>query len=999
MILYMGKYAFILLLSLALFVTRSYSQSKVKGFISGTLVDTTAGKQTPMGNATVSVTPLAGDSTDAQYTVSDKRGDFTIRGITAGQYKLLITYEGYSPISRRFSISDSSSMINLNTVYMQHSDAMLEAAIVQRPPMGIKKDTTEYNASMFAVKPNAVAEDLLKKMPGMQVDNSGNVTHAGETVTRILVDGKRFFSDDPKLATRNLPPDVIDKIQVFDDLSDQSKFTGFDDGNRVKTINIVTKKNARKGYFGKFVGGDGTDEYYDESLNLHRFNGNTQMSLLGQGNDVNKQNFTAQDIFGSGGGGGGRRGGNGGGGGGGPAASTSYQSNGITTVWAGGFNYKNTLGTDPNHSTDIYGSYFYNYQHVVLKQTDSSINPVSTTDGSDSALTTVGNSTAISRISAHRIFLNVESRLDSNNSIIFRPNITLQKSTPSGSSYTAEYDNHGNPIYSELGNTSSTNSGFNINSSNLQFRHRFAKPFRTISLDINTTANVNNGTGYNHSINSFSPSATNKNFYTDTLNQFYNDSLKSWSITPTLSYTEPLGKHQILQFTYLHTYTNSTTINNTYDYVDSLKSYAHYDYLFSNSYKFTSNADQAALAWRIQEKKLNLSVGSGIQWTEFDSYNTTKGIPVDHGYINYTPTVNLSYQFSSTQHLRLNYSGRTGTPTAAQLQPLTTTTDSINYQVGNPGLKPQFTHSLRILYANFDPATQHVIFATLNASTIVNDIQSAIYQNAEGGRTSTYTNLNGTWNVNGFFNYGFPLAHPKSNLNFMTNVTYNQSQSLLAQDSLSYFQGVGIAHEYTKVTGLNETIRWTTNIKKNFDMNFSSTTGYTINKTTGINRPSADTANSGKVVSSGSSSLNTFNETLSAEFTAYTNSGWLIAATFDYTYTYTPSKTYTAHIPLLTPSIAKQLFKKKNGEIRLTVFDVLNKNTSVAESVAAGGAQTFQRTNTLTRYAMLTFTYNLNNFQGSQQGRRGPGGMFPGRFRGGGGGGGFRDGNGGFPVN
>jgi hypothetical protein len=341
--------------------------------------------------------------------------------------------------------------------------------------------------------------------------------------------------------------------------------------------------------------------------------------------------------------------------------------------------------------------------------------------------------------------------------------------------------------------------------------------------------------------------------------------------------------------------------------------------------------------------------------------------------------------------------GRTGTPNAAQLQPLLTTSDSINYQEGNPGLKPQFTHSLRILYANFDPGTQHVIFATLNASTIVNDIQSVIYRNAEGGQTSTYTNLNGTWNVNGFFNYGFPLAHPKSNLNFMTNVTFAQSQTLLAQDSASYYAGVGIAHEYTKTTGLNETIRWTTNIKKNFDMNFSSATGYTINKTPGVNRPAADTTKTGTAAAGTNGSLNTFNETLSAEFTAYTNSGWLIAATFDYTYTYTSSKLYTAHIPIFTPSIAKQLFRKKNGELRLTVFDVLNKNTSVSESVAQGGVQTYQRTNVLTRYAMLTFTYNLNNFQGANQ-RRGPGGMFPGRFRGGGGGG-FRDGHGGFPVN
>jgi hypothetical protein len=981
----MKKYVILLLASAVLFTTRSFSQSKTKGTVKGVLIDTTDTRQ-PLVNATVSVTPLGGDSTQAEFTVSGKGGVFQFKGIPVGQYRLLITYEGYNHLDRRVSISDSTPNVDLSTLYMTRADKMLAEVIIQRPPLGIKKDTVEYSAGSFAVKPNAVAEDLLKKLPGVTVDNSGTVTAHGETVQRILVDGKRFFSDDPKLATRNLPPDIIDKIQVFDDLSDQSKFTGFDDGNRVKTINIVTKKNSRKGYFGKLVGAGGTNEDYDESLNLHRFDGNQQISLLGQGNDINKQNFTAQDIFGNtGGGGGGRRGGNGGGGGG-VGAATSPQSTGVTTVWAGGANYRNTFGSSPNHSTDLYGSYFYNAQHTVVRQTDSAISPVQNNAGIDSALVSNGNTYNISRIQSHRVYLNLESRFDTNNSLIFRPNITFQKSTPSGTSFTQETDNHLNPINSSYNQTSSTNTGFNINSSNLQFRHRFNKPYRTISLDVNTTANINNGTGYNYAINNIY-----RRNIVDTLNQFYYDSLHSWTITPTLSYTEPIAKNEILQFTYNHVYTNSTTINKTYDYVDSLKDYTRFDNLFSNSYKFTQNADQVALAWRIQNAKYNLSLGSGVQWTNFNSDNTTKQIIVAHNYVNYTPTVNFNYQFSNTSHLRLNYSGRTGTPSAAQLQPLTTTSDSLSFQVGNPGLKPQFTHALRILYANFNPGNQRVIFATLNASTIVNDIQSAVYRNGLGGQTSTYVNLNGTYNISGFFNYGFPLKHPKSNLNFMTNVTYAQSQSLLAQDSLSAVSDK-YAHEYTKNTGLNETIRWTTNIRKNFDMNFSSTTGYTINKNPGVQQTTSDTAKA-KGVSS-SNNLNSFSETLSAEFTAYTNSGWLVAASFDYTYTYTHSNTYTAHIPLLTPSIAKQLFKKKNGELRFTVFDVLNKNTSVSKTVGSFGAVTYNRTNVLSRYAMLTFTYNLNNFAGANQ-QRMPG-MFPGRFRGGGG---FRDGGGNFPIN
>lgn len=971
----MKKYLFLLSAGVIFFATRSFSQSTARGTVKGVLMDTTGGKQ-PLINATVSVTPLGGDSSQAEFTVSGKGGAFQFRGIRVGQYRLLITYEGYQHIEKRIAISDSVPVVDLSTLYMARADKMLAEVVIQRPPLGIKKDTVEYSAGMFATKPNAVAEDLLKKLPGITVDNSGAVTAHGETVQRILVDGKRFFSDDPKLATRNLPPDVIDKIQVFDDLSDQSKFTGFDDGNRVKTINIVTKKNSRKGYFGKLTGAGGTNEDYDESINMHRFDGNQQISLLGQGNDINKQNFTLQDIFGSGGGGGGRRGGNGGGGGG-PAAATSPQSTGVTTVWAGGANYRNTFGT----KTDLYGSYFYNAQHTVVRQTDSSISPVQTNYPTDSALVSNGNNYNISRIQNHRLYLNLESRIDSNNSLVFRPNLTFQKSTPSGTAFTQETDNHLNPINSSYNRTSSTNSGFNINSSNLQFRHRFNKPYRTISLDINTTANINNGTGYNYAINTIY-----RKHITDTLNQFYYDSLHSWTISPTLSYTEPIARNQILQFTYNHGYTRSTTINRTYDFVPSVKGYTYFDSLFSNSYKFTSNSDQASLAWRVQNPKYNLSVGTGVQWTHFNSDNTTKNIVVAHNYVNYTPTVNFNYQFSNTAHLRLNYSGRTGSPNAAQLQPLTTTSDSLSFQVGNPGLKPQFTHSLRILYANFNPGNQRVIFATVNASTIVNDIQSAVYRNSLGGQTSTYVNLNGTYNVSGFFNYGFPLKHPKSNLNFMTNVTYAQSQSLLAQDSLSAVRG-RYAHEYTKNTGLNETIKWTTNIRKNFDMNLSSTTGYIISKNPGVQQASGktDTVKSGRNVSS-SSNLNSFTETLSAEFTAYTNSGWLIAATFDYTYTYTHSNTYSAHIPLLTPSIAKQLFKKKNGELRLTIFDVLDKNTSVSKTVGSFGAVTYNRTNVLSRYAMLTFTYNLNNFAGANQ-RRMPG-MFPGRFRDGGG---FRD--------
>lgn len=929
------------------------AQGKIRGSVKGTVADT-AGKQN-MEDATVSLTPQA-DSTNVQFVITDKHGAFQFRSLEPGKYRLLITFEGYLHISKAFTIGAAAHDIDYGILYMQRVSDKLPDLVIQAPPMSIKKDTVEYNADMFATKPNAVAEDQLKKLPGIQVDASGGITAQGEKVTRVLVNGKRFFGDDPKLATRNLPPDMIEKYQVFDDLDDQSKFSGFDDGNRVKTINIVTKRDRRKGYFGRAIAGLGTDETYNESVNFHRFDNDQQISLLGEGNDINKQNFTVQDILGSSGS---RRGS-----GGGPSAATNQGGAGITTVWAGGVNYRDDWGP----KIDATGSYFYNYNHV-------STNSQSETErffdqNQDTSNTTQRTSAAIGRTNNQRVNFNFEDRIDSNNALVFRPNIAFQTTSPNSSSISSTVDQAGRPVNSSVANSYGTTSGFNINGSNLTYRHKFKKVHRTLSLDLTGTVNVNHGNGYYNATN---------NFYTldsfQTLKQYYNDTLHSVNLSPTLSYTEPITRNSIIELNYNHTYNRNTATNNTYDFNGVTNEYTSFDSLFSNSYRFLSNSDRFTLNYRIQNPKYNFSAGSGVQFINFNSLNTTKNIDVAHSYINLTPTVNFTYSFSSYQRLRFYYMGRTGTPSASQLQPLTTTSDDINYTVGNPGLKPQFTHSIRMLYQSFNPSNSNVLFATLNASTIVNDIQSEITPNDKGGQTTTSVNLNGTYNIAGYFNYGFALKHPKSNLNFITNINYGQSQTLVDTSAKSsYYQ-----HDYSRNTGLSEGISWTTNIKKNFDMNLSTTSVYNIQRNS--LRPTLN--------------LDNFSEVVDAEITAYTNNGWLIATTFTYTYADNRTPGYNASIPLISPSVAKELFKKKNGEIRFSIFDLLHENTAVSHVVSLNQVAN-SRTSTLTQYAMLTFTYNLNNFAGSKQ-RRMPG-VFPGRGGGNGGGrggGGFGGGGGG----
>ena len=278
------------------------ASAQTVGTVRGKLVDS-VNKQS-LKDATVAILD-ARDSTLEVFALAAADGSFSITNIPFGAMILQVKFSGYEQLEKKLNFSKENAVLNLGNIYLKVGSTTLGEVTVTASPVQMKKDTVEFSAGAFKTKPNAVAEDLLKKIPGMEVDKDGNIKSQGEAVQRVLVNGKRFFGDDPKMATRNLPPDVIDKIQVFDDQSDQAKFTGFDDGNRVKTINITTKKDMRKGSFGRMVAGIGSNERYDESINLSVVKGDRQITFLGQANNINKQNFSQVNL--GGGRGGGRR--------------------------------------------------------------------------------------------------------------------------------------------------------------------------------------------------------------------------------------------------------------------------------------------------------------------------------------------------------------------------------------------------------------------------------------------------------------------------------------------------------------------------------------------------------------------------------------------------------------------------------------------------------------------------------------------------------------------
>jgi len=908
--------------------------------LKGKLVDS-VGKQA-LKDASITVLE-AKDSTLDVFGLAKADGSFVVEKISFGEMIVMIKFQGYEAYSKKINFSKANSSVDLGTIYLRLAANDLGEVTVTQSPITIKKDTVQFNASSFKTKPNAVMEDLLKKLPGVQVEADGTVKAQGENVQRILVDGKRFFGDDPKLATKNLPPDMIDKIQVFDALNDQSAFTGFDDGNRIKTINITTKKDKRKGYFGRAVVGGGSDSQegrYDNSVNLSYFNGDRQITFTGQANNVNKQNFGAQDLFGGGGGGGGRTvvvmgGGRGGGGG------ATNNSGGIVRTLAAGLNYKDVWGK----KTEVSGSYFFNDMQTLREQNSFTQNLIP--GNPDSSIFNSQLNNSVTKNQNHRINFNIEHQFDSANSLIIRPNISFQETESATDVTTFSTRGTSKNLNNSVASTDRKNSGYNAGLE-ATFRHRFKKKGRTYSIAFNPSQSINDGNTTNYSINNFFNTATP---YADTINQIGVSNRDSKTMNATFSYTEPIGKNQILEFNYNY----NSNINNSGTKTFAFnKANSQYDIAvanLTNVFENTFNSNRVTFNYRLQNAKYNFSIGTGIQSGDLISKNLSKDSTITQNFVNFFPTMNFRYDFSRTKNLRIFYNGRTGQPSAQQLQPVVDNSNPLNITSGNPNLKQQFIHTFRILYNSFDVVTQKIFFATINANFTDNDIQNSTTYLPNGAQFTRPVNLSGTYNINGFLNYGFPLKKPKSNLNFGLNLSNSQSQTLV--NNLS---------NYTRNTTAGFNASWTTNIKEGFDMNFSSNSSFSFARYTLQPQQNGDF----------------FTQTFVAEPTIYTKSGWVFSTDFRYIKNTGRAEGFNTNIPLWSASIAKQLFKKKEGELKFYVFDLLNQNQSLTRNVTGNTIQDVS-TVVLKRYFMISFTYNLRSFgapAGNQQ--RGPMQMFRG---------------------
>ena len=897
-----------------------------------------------------------GDTNNKTGTVTDFDGYFTIPNIQPGQYLLTITYLGYERLQRNVAVSNADVL--LGTLRLKISATTLKTVNIAGTQTRAQQigDTSQFNAGAYKTNPDANAEDLITKMPGITSDNEG-VKVNGETVKEVLVDGKPFFGDDPNAALKNLPAEIIDKIQVFDKMSDQAQFTGFDDGNTSKSINIVTKRGRNAGQFGKVYAGygygedPGLENRYQVGGNINFFNGDRRISIIGMSNNINLQNFSVDDITGSVGassgqnrgggfrsGRGGSRGGRGGGRQG--AGSENFlvgQQGGISTTNSLGLNYSDNWGRKIKAS----GSYFFN--STQNNNTSEIVRNYFT--NTDTNLVYNESGTVSSHNINHRANLRLEYDIDSNNSVVLTPRLSVQNFNSNSEVIGSNIVSPGTdiPLSSIINRNNSNSLGYNF-SNNLLYRHRFNKDRRTVSLSFNTQVNNRNGDGSTFSLNEYVTDTT----LLDLRNA---NTTNSYTFSGNLTYTEPIGKTGQLSISYNPSYTNNkadkqtdslNTITDTYEDAVSL----------SNRIDNTYTTHRGGLSYRIGDRKMNFNIGVNGQYatlggTQYEPYMYN----INKDFINVLPNAMFNYRFTQTSNIRVFYRTSTNPPSISQLQDVVDISNPILLRAGNPDLTQDYNHNVSVRFASTNPKTQHSFFVFANGSFINNYIatetiiptDSTNYRDLviipRGAQLSRPVNLSGYYSARTFVTYGLPIEAIKSNLNLNAGYTYTHSPSLLNGQK-----------NFSNNSAINGGVVLGSNISENLDFTISYTANY----------------NNVKNTLQSTSDNSYFNHLASAKLNwiFLKNVVFNTSLTHNY-YSGLSDATFNQSFLLWNAYIGYKFLENRALEVRISAYDILKQNQAISRNITETYFEDV-RTQVLTRYFMLTLTYTLRNFKGGE---------------------------------
>lgn len=787
-----------------------------KAHLTGTVSDTAEKKNLSNGSVLL-LRPS--DSILVKHTRTDASGRFDLKDIPTGKYLIVVTYPAYADYVDELTVKDSGTM-TLPVIGMVLRSKLLQEVVVNgnKGAIRLKGDTTEFNADSFRTQPNATVEDLLKKLPGIQVDKNGKITAQGQAVKKVLVDGEEFFGDDPTLVTQNLRADMVDKVQVYDKKSDQASFTGIDDGVRDKTINLKLKDGKKNGYFGRATAGAGTEGYHDYELMANYFRKKEKLAAYGIISNTGKTGLTwnERDNYGQS-----------------FIAnadvdentgiisvnnsgeneldswSGQYEGQGIPSVKTGGLHYNNKWN-------DEMQSLNGNYKYMQLN-----VNGNSTTNSQyilpDTLYYNNQRQAFKNQIIRHSFNGVYEYKIDSTSSIkIQADGGTDHKITSNG--FHSEALAIDSSLVNQNDRTTSTISDKRVVNSNLLWRKKLAKKGRTFSLNLRENYTDNASDGFLNSNTHFYQNGAD--FKDSLIDQYKDFHTRTLLFDSRATYTEPISKKSFLSISYGITINNSHSDRSSFNKVAGGK-YTALDSLYSNDYQYNVFAHKGGLSYILIKKKLRFTAGTDLGLTSFNQTDLRTDTSYKRNFVNWYPNASVTYSFTNMRRLTFQYVGNTAQPEVTQIQPILTNEDPLNITIGNPALKPSFSNRFNVYFNDYKVISDRGIWANLGYNFTQNAISNSVYVDSVGKRVSQYVNVNGNRGLYGWIGYNFKWAKP--DLHFDLHINFNQNANVSVVNNLQNKTNSGT---YTTGAGF-----WKSKEKK-YEIGFNYSASYTRSTST-----------------------------------------------------------------------------------------------------------------------------------------------------------------------
>ena len=918
----------LLLLIVMLFATSLLAQhAQIKGTITDTI------NKQKLEHASVLLLHKK-DSVLYQFTRSNGEGNFAFHKADTGKYILLISQNTYADYVDTLTVKDSSN-INLGNISLTLKANILKEVVVRQQiaAMRQKGDTTEYVADSFKVAPGASVEDMLKKLPGVQVDKDGKITAQGEKVQKVLVDGEEFFGDDPTLATRNIQADAIDKVQVYDKKSDQATFTGIDDGQKTKTINLKLKEDKKKGYFGKIDLASDFKNRWNNSAMINNFKGKTKVSAYGIVSNTGKTglDWNEQDKYGSGNGmeynddfGGFMVWGDND-----DLSNGNFNGQGVPKSWSGGINGSQKWDDEKQHAN---GS--YKYTKLDVDGTSQTI-AQSLLPGNASFINRE-NSSFFSSRDRHSLNGLYEFQIDSSTST----KITATGYTGTSKSFNSynSSNTNGSGIQVNNSNRFTTSNGDNQNlNANAIFRKKFKKIGRSFSFNINEIINNNSSTGFlKATVNYYDPKTGN--FVRDSItNQMKENNSKVNTLSAKAVYTEPLTKKLYLEMNYAIRSNTSTSERLSFDSTNNGK-YESLNPLYSNQYRFDVLTNTGGLAFRYNSKKVTASAGSDAGFTHFYQKDLLADTNYTRRYVNFYPRANLTLKLEGNTRININYNGNTHQPSITQIQPLQDNTNPLLVYLGNSALKQSFSHQFNMNFNKYNVFKERGIWMWASFNTTSHDIVTSQFTDTSTGKTTLqYINANGNYNYNS--NIDFNRKIKKLDINVNAGFGMNGSQ---------YSNIVNGVRNTTNNNAPAFDIGLSKYKEKKFDIWLRSQFNYNFSKST-IQQ-----------------NFTTNYWTIEHQLNANVSLPWHLVINTDFDYNIrqkTNVFTTNNNVFLWNAYFGRRLLKNDKAIIKITANDILNENKGFTRNINSN-TLTQQSYTTLRRYFMLAFTWNFSKTPG-----------------------------------